>query len=783
MNTTLPSSCLLRRFAKTALLFCAVFITLSCPVKAQTVISVGTQTATFSGAVRGYYFTAPVGFTICGLYIPTDASTDPQSVEVVRFTNGAPPEFSTGTTTNTFTSLFYQANYVPNTTIPCNIVVNAGDIIGVYGARGSSQVNSYGTPSYVTNILGNSVTLTRSGMQFSLATAQMHDIWKEAAFQIARIQMTINCCNAVTPTVTSPVTYCQYDAAQPLTATGNSLQWYTSPTGGTASTTAPAPNTLTPGTTTYYVSGLGTSPAGCESPRTPLQVVVNPKPVIPVGDTLLNFCQNDPVVPLVVNGQNLKWYATANGGTGSTNMPPYTTNTPGSIVYYVSQTVNGCESDRLRIRINVGVKPPPPVVQTPVMYCTNDVASALTAAGQYALRWYTTPTGGAPMPATPVPSTAAEDTLTYWVAQSDNGCESFRTKLDVIVHTRPNGIILASRATICQYDTVSFKYFGNALVSDQYNWTISWPAGSLVSGTGQGPLVVRYDSVGSYPVRLLVNHQGCYSKEAVYNVQVNAAPELRTTMKPTACADEPVLVGLNYATPGIDNYVWNFDGGKEQYGTSGGGPFGIKWSTPGLKQVSVIAAAKGCPSLRYLDTIRIYPRPYAHIDAISSTNICANDTLRLIGNLTDSGSTYQWSPANAYMGTLADTQRFVYASIPFTSYLSLQVTDTNGCKSADSVRVEARPCCELYLPDAFTPNGDGLNDVFKIITDGNHKITTFRILNRWGQVVFETADESKGWDGTWGGVAQSIGTYYYYLKYRCVNGSDIETKGEITLVR
>lgn len=87
----------------------AAMLLLSETLLSQTAIPLGPQTSTFTSMVRGYHFTAPTNFIICGLYVPTDASTGFQSVEVVRFTAGAPPAFAG--TTNAFTSLFYQTNW------------------------------------------------------------------------------------------------------------------------------------------------------------------------------------------------------------------------------------------------------------------------------------------------------------------------------------------------------------------------------------------------------------------------------------------------------------------------------------------------------------------------------------------------------------------------------------------------------------------------------------------------------------------------------------------------
>jgi hypothetical protein len=149
------------------------------------------QISSNSGSVRGYYFVAPVSFVLCGLLVPTDLSTDPQSIEVLQFHGMLPPAYSA--VTNNFTSLFYTASDTGITTpVSCNILINAGDSIGIYGSRGTSTICSYGSPSCQTTILGNTVTLTRSGMQFPLYNQQMHDVWSEAAADISRVIMYVD---------------------------------------------------------------------------------------------------------------------------------------------------------------------------------------------------------------------------------------------------------------------------------------------------------------------------------------------------------------------------------------------------------------------------------------------------------------------------------------------------------------------------------------------------------------------------------------------------------------
>ena len=185
------------------------------PVFAQgTPISVGTQVTTYPGMIRGYHFTAPTNFTICGLNVAPDANpTGTQTIRVVRFTAGPPPAFAG--TTNNFVQLFTITNAPAIGVVPCNIPVATGDIIGVYGVRGANCINSYGPPNFVTSINGFNTTLQRSGMQSCPAGtgAAMANIWSEVNFNIGRINMYINCCQTPTINASSNSPIC---AGQPL---------------------------------------------------------------------------------------------------------------------------------------------------------------------------------------------------------------------------------------------------------------------------------------------------------------------------------------------------------------------------------------------------------------------------------------------------------------------------------------------------------------------------------------------------------------------------------------
>ncbi|MBL0359343.1 MAG: gliding motility-associated C-terminal domain-containing protein [Chitinophagaceae bacterium] len=87
------------------------------------------------------------------------------------------------------------------------------------------------------------------------------------------------------------------------------------------------------------------------------------------------------------------------------------------------------------------------------------------------------------------------------------------------------------------------------------------------------------------------------------------------------------------------------------------------------------------------------------------------------------------------------------------------------------------------MPNAFTPNGDGINDIFRPILVGINSTDYFRIYNRYGQAIFETSRFMEGWDGTFKGLNQPAGAYVWMLKGKGKNGRAVEMKGSVILVR
>ena len=161
-----------------------------------------------------------------------------------------------------------------------------------------------------------------------------------------------------------------------------------------------------------------------------------------------------------------------------------------------------------------------------------------------------------------------------------------------------------------------------------------------------------------------------------------------------------------------------------------------------------------------------------------------NDTVASIGiphQLFGSGGVeYLWSPANVLNDPLLQNP---VATLQTDTRFNLFVKDALGCIDSSTVFVKVYKGPAYYIPNAFTPNGDGINDVFKAIAPGIKQTNYFRIFNRWGKLIFETHNPSIGWDGKYMGIPQPSSVYIWIIKGEDFTGKILELKGTVTLIR
>ena len=189
----------------------------------------------------------------------------------------------------------------------------------------------------------------------------------------------------------------------------------------------------------------------------------------------------------------------------------------------------------------------------------------------------------------------------------------------------------------------------------------------------------------------------------------------------------------------------------------------------------------GCQSL-VADVVNISVTPEVKIFAGNDTVAAINQPLQLkVIELGTAGVTqFTWSPGSFLNNpSVADP----VATLPYDFRYMVTAMTPDGCMGTDEIRVKVYKGPDIYVPNAFTPNNDGLNDVLKAFPVGIKEFRFFRIYNRWGQEIFSTKDPSKGWDGKVRGTEQSTGTYIWIAEAIDFTGKILSKKGTVTIIR
>lgn len=351
---------------------------------------------------------------------------------------------------------------------------------------------TYWTDSAATTALTSASAVTSSGTYYIKA------VNANGCEKIMPVTVTINVTNV--PTGNASQAFCGSANLSQLVATGTNIKWYNAATGGTE---YPASLWTLVGLvngTTYYASQTVN---GCESTsRFAVTAVVNPIPTAP-NASAQTFCNAALVSDLLPNGSAYTWYDAMTGGNVVVSTASISSGT-----YYVSQTVNGCESSRTAVTVTINTTTAPTAsAQT---FCNSALVANLAAVGT-GLQWYSASIGGSALSASTTLATG-----TYYVSQTINGCESTRTSVSVTVNvsTAPT----SNAQTFCSAGTVAdLVAAGSSL-----QWYTAPTGGSPISTT-------TALTSGIYYVSQTVN--GCESTRTAVNVTISspATPTGATT--------------------------------------------------------------------------------------------------------------------------------------------------------------------------------------------------------------------------------------------------------------
>lgn len=353
----------------------------------------------------------------------------------------------------------------------------------------------------------------------------------------------------------------------------------------------------------------------------------------------------------------------------------------------------------------------------------------------------------------------------------NDGCISDTFRQQVVAGSKPLANFNFKDPPYCDNKLIPFNDLSKVEYGtiNAWRWTVN---GSTIPNPEQ-PLQHQLP-LGNNTVTLQVaTKEGCVSEITQKIITIQQHPDISMQEAMNACKNEPVLFAAANSNPALPVQSWHWDMGDGA--TADEASFTHAYSNGGTYSAAVYALGPGgCPS----DTLQ-------QEVAIFATNAFAgNDTTAAIGQpiqLQASGGAYfTWTPASGLSDANSSSP---IATVEHDATYTVTATSDAGCPTTDTLFIKAYQGPEFYVPNAFTPNGDGRNDVFRFTAAGMTAIHYFKIFNRYGQLVYSSTTPSHGWDGSFNGKPQTTGTYVWMIEGKDYTGNNIQRKGTVTLIR
>jgi gliding motility-associated-like protein len=612
----------------------------------------------------------------------------------------------------------------------------------------------------------------------------------------SRTAVTINIATPpAAPTAgTASITICTGNATT-ITATSTdptaTITWFANAGGGTALGTGNS--FITPvltATTTYYVEAENSG--GCPSAtRTAVTVTVSPTPNAAIAGTGgTSICPNNATTITATSTDataTITWYGAATGGIVLATGNSYTTPVLVTITTYYAQVTNttGCTAaTRTLVTVTVNPLPADPTLASAnVVVCSGNSATLIVSSPQAGItyNWYDSATSTTVMftGATYVTGPITVPTTYFVSAVNASGCISIdRAQAQVTIQAPPTAPAVTTPGTVqtCAGTAVTIS-IANPQAGYTYNWYAGAAGGSSVF-TGTDFTTPVLTSGTTYYVDA-TNSTGCTSAtRTAVNISVTNAPGAPTVSNAgtSICPNNITTLTATTNDPGaVINWYSTVTVGTV---SATGGSFTTPLlSTNTTYYVGATNTISGCTSTsRTPVTVTILQPLAAPVVAVSATTI--------------STVTFGWSSvtgATGYQVSIDNGATFIDPGSGSLTYtvaglnpgqavtLIVRALGATGCElsaNSDAATGTAQNpfADQIFVPNAFTPNGDGRNDI-EYVYGTSISSLTFYVYNQWGEMIFKSDNKATGWDGTYKGTNQPVGVYVYYVQATMNDGN------------
>ena len=350
---------------------------------------------------------------------------------------------------------------------------------------------------------------------------------------------------------------------------------------------------------------------------------------------------------------------------------------------------------------------------------------------------------------TATPLVFPKNTTTYKVTLNENGCineDNVRVRVVNFVT-----LTLGPDSTICLTDTIQLRPSTDAL---QFSWT---PTTSLNNPTIKNPLAVPTTTT-SYQLKASIGKSNTTDDITIKTVPypfVNAGKDTVVCFDDTAQLNSSIIAS---------RFSWSPPNGLSSASVLDPLAFPSRTTTYTLIAYDTL----GCPKPG-LDQVKVTVRPRINAFAGNDTSIVVGQPLQLAGS---GAEFFKWSPST---GLSNSTISSPVATLTDHMTYTMVASTIEGCFGVDTINVKVfKTLPDIFVPNAFAPHGK--NRVLRPVPVGISKLDYFRVYNRWGQLVFQTVEPGKGWDGTVSGKLQDGGTFVWMVQGKDYTGKTITKK-------
>jgi gliding motility-associated-like protein len=414
--------------------------------------------------------------------------------------------------------------------------------------------------------------------------------------------------------------------------------------------------------------------------------------------------------------------------------------------------------DTAQYTVDIITKPPITLGFRDTLICVPD-AVTLQASGQGVFSW--TPTFNMVNANTATPTVNPTNTTTYTVKLDEQGCLNTDTvRVRVVTFVTLNEM---RDTTICRTDDVQLQIQSDGL---QYQWS---PAPQVNNPNIPNPIGIS----GNTTIYSVLARIGSCTAQRDIGVTAVPYPVANAGADTTICYNTDAVLhgshdGLTYAWSPVSSLT-----NATSLSPTAHPPLTTRY-------ILTVYDIKGCPKPGR-DTVFVNVLPKIRPFAGNDTMVVVGQPLQLNA---EGGVRYEWQPPTGLTNPSIKNPIGRYeAEIDSVRYL-VQVFNEAGCVDTDYVKVTVfKTNPYVFVPTGFTPNGDGLNDEVKPVAVGIKTIKYFTIFNRWGQMIFTTTTNGKGWDGSLGGTPQGSNVFVWMVSAVDYLDKPIFLKGTVTLIR